>query len=48
VEQQWQKVLQGKNVKLFFRLAIDHVSIKALHVWVGDGVKVIWEGEKVV
>jgi len=39
----------GKECKtFFFRLAIDNVSIKALHVWLGDGVKIIWKEEKVV
>jgi hypothetical protein len=52
---QWQKALQGKNVKLFFRLGMDHVSIRALHVSiralhvsVDDEEEMIWKVENVV
>lgn len=45
---QWQKALQGKNVKLFFRLGMDHVSIRALHVSVEDEEEMIWKEENVV
>jgi hypothetical protein len=47
MEQQWPKALRGKNVKLF-RLGIDHVSIRAFHVWAVDEVEMIWKEDNVV
>jgi len=43
-----QKGTTREERNTFFRFGIDHVSIKALHVWEDDEVEMIWEEENIV